>query len=149
MIWWIETKRLRLGYKKATVNKTQPTSIRFDQQKLDFLKKRENIKSPQKIVNFLLDDYWIRHKALELVKGGNLLPLPADYQEVKNVGVLKPDGSVEPLTFNKQRLKRPFATLQALIMECNSFEEYEPLREEIEAADHLSQKEKAILLRKR
>jgi hypothetical protein len=49
----------------------------------------------------------------------------------------------------KIRLKRPFLTLQALVNECQSMEEYEPLRKEIEEADHLSDREKAILLRKR
>lgn len=49
----------------------------------------------------------------------------------------------------KIRLRRPFLTLQALINECESMEEYEPLRKEIEEADHLTTREKAILLRKR
>lgn len=49
----------------------------------------------------------------------------------------------------KIRLKRPFRTLQALVNECESQEEYEPLRREIEEADHLTDREKAILLRKR
>lgn len=52
----------------------------------------------------------------------------------------------DPVTI---RLKRPFLTLQALVNECESQEQYEPLRKEIEEADHLSSKEKAILLRKR
>lgn len=49
----------------------------------------------------------------------------------------------------KIKLKRPFLTLQALVNECESQEEYEPIRREIEEADHLTDREKAILLRKR
>ena len=49
----------------------------------------------------------------------------------------------------KAKIKRPFLTLQALIDECESVEEYAPLRKEIEEADHLTSKEKSILLRKK
>lgn len=49
----------------------------------------------------------------------------------------------------KITLKRPFVTLQALMTECESQEEYEVLRYEIENADHLTRREKDILLRKR
>lgn len=49
----------------------------------------------------------------------------------------------------KMTLKRPFVTLQALMNECESEEQYELLRAEIEEAAHLSRKEKDILLRKR
>lgn len=59
--------------------------------------------------------------------------------------VFIPEPSKEP----KTRLKRPFLTLQALIEECESMEAYEPLRKEIEESDHLTSREKAILLRKR
>lgn len=54
--------------------------------------------------------------------------------------------SQEPV---KTKLKRPFLTLQALIEDCQSLEEYEPIRKEIEEADHLTTREKGILLRKR
>lgn len=55
----------------------------------------------------------------------------------------------EPAEQYRIKIKRPFLTLQALIDECESIEAYEPLRKEIEEADHLTSKEKSILLRKR
>ena len=55
----------------------------------------------------------------------------------------------DPAEQCRLKIKRPFLTLQALIDECESIEAYEPLRKEIEEADHLTSKEKSILLRKR
>ena len=55
--------------------KTTPTSIRFDEERLQLVMNQEKIQSPQKVVNFLLEEYWIRHKALEIVQG----PLSATF----------------------------------------------------------------------
>jgi Uri superfamily endonuclease len=52
------------SYIKAHPNKTTPTSIRFDDDKLKYLKEKEKIESPQKVVNFLLEEYWIRNKII-------------------------------------------------------------------------------------
>lgn len=49
----------------------------------------------------------------------------------------------------KLTIKRSFLNFQTLIEECQSMEEYEPLRKEIEESDYLSKREKDILLRKR
>lgn len=35
-----------------------PTAIRFDIEKLDLIKKNEKLESNQKVVDFLLDEYW-------------------------------------------------------------------------------------------
>ena len=40
------------------VKKTSPTGIRFDIEHLDYIKIREKLKSPQEVVNFLLEAYW-------------------------------------------------------------------------------------------
>ena len=42
--------------------KKNPTSIRFDKEKMDFIKKQENLPTVQKVLNFLLDKYWWEHK---------------------------------------------------------------------------------------
>lgn len=42
--------------------KTNPTSIRFDTEKLEFVKNKEGLTTPQKVVDFFLDGYWWRNK---------------------------------------------------------------------------------------
>lgn len=34
------------------------TSVRFDPEKLELIKKQENLTTPQKVVDFLIDQYW-------------------------------------------------------------------------------------------
>lgn len=40
------------------MGKTKPTSIRFDEDKLNFVKLEEKIETRQKVVDFLLEKYW-------------------------------------------------------------------------------------------
>lgn len=47
--------------------KTNPIGIRFEEEKLNLVKEQENLTSPQKVVNFLLDQYWWSKK-FEVVK---------------------------------------------------------------------------------
>lgn len=82
---------------------------------------------------------------LLLIKKANTEP-PQPYFGVVTKDEVKWGNTQEPV---KITLKRPFLTLQALVAECQSVEEYEPLRKEIENADHLTRREKDILLRKR
>lgn len=42
--------------------KTNPTSIRFDSDKFDFVKGTEKLGTAQKVVDFLLDKYWWEKK---------------------------------------------------------------------------------------
>jgi hypothetical protein len=85
------------------------------------------------------------NEMLELIKKAQLSPQQPYFGVATNDGVKW--GQTQDTV--KIRLKRPFLTLQALINECQSMEEYEPLRVEIEEADHLTRREKDILLRKR
>jgi len=39
-------------------HKGSPTSIRFDNEKVEFVKQREKLKSGQQVVDFLLNKYW-------------------------------------------------------------------------------------------
>lgn len=52
-------KRATFELQKGYMAKTTPTSIRFEKEQLDFLMEQEKLKSPQKAVNFLLQQYWI------------------------------------------------------------------------------------------
>lgn len=40
------------------MKKTSPTGVRFDSPKLDFIKIREGLETPQQVVTFLVDKYW-------------------------------------------------------------------------------------------
>jgi hypothetical protein len=83
---------------------------------------------------------------LEMIESAKFVSIPPLFGVVTKDEVKMGETVNEPV---KVTLRRPFATLQALINECESAEAYEPLRKEIEEATHLSAKEKAILLRKR
>jgi len=52
------------------MGRTPPYSIRFDPEKLDLVKLRENIKSPQKVVDYLLDAYYWQYKLNPASKNG-------------------------------------------------------------------------------
>jgi hypothetical protein len=45
--------------------KTNPTSIRFDVEKFDFIKESEKLGTAQKVVDFLLDKYWWETKTVK------------------------------------------------------------------------------------
>lgn len=42
--------------------KSKQTSIRFDPDKLELVKKKEKLKTTQKVVDFLIDAYYWKHK---------------------------------------------------------------------------------------
>lgn len=118
-------------------NKSEPSSIRFDLEKLEFISKREGLEGRQRVVNFLFDDYWLRHKILpEYQKSAVALTTPpktntfSDEQKEKVV----------------TKIKRSFGSYLELIKACEYDSEYENLGIEILAAEHLNDKEKEKLL---
>lgn len=44
------------------IHKTKPTGVRFDIEKLEFIKKREKLETNQQVVDFLLNSYWWQWK---------------------------------------------------------------------------------------
>lgn len=78
--------------------KTKPISFRFDETDLLLATNKSGIKKPQKLFDFLLSEYVRDLKP-------QFLSLPADYVQYKKVGILKEDGSVAPLTFQKPQKK--------------------------------------------
>ena len=42
--------------------KTKPIGVRFDTEKLDFIKVREKLSSNQQVVDLLMNKYWWEHK---------------------------------------------------------------------------------------
>src|SRR6478735_393114 len=85
------------------------------------------------------------NEMLDLIKKAKSEP-QQPYFGVVTKDEVKWGQSQEPV---KITLKRPFVTLEALMNECESREQYELLRVEIEETTHLTLKEKDILLRKR
>ena len=50
---------LLLCYIRATMAiKSKPTGVRFDLEKIEFIKNREKLKSNQQVVDFLMNKYW-------------------------------------------------------------------------------------------
>jgi len=50
--------------------RTSPVSIRFDPEKLALIKLRENIDSPQRVIDYLVDAYYWQHKLNPAPKNG-------------------------------------------------------------------------------
>jgi hypothetical protein len=53
---------LQTCYICATMAKTNPIGVRFDTDKLDFIKGREKLTSNQQVVDYLLNKYWWDNK---------------------------------------------------------------------------------------
>lgn len=46
------------------MGRTKPVSIRFDPEKLELIKRREKLLTPQKVVDFLMDNYWWQNRLI-------------------------------------------------------------------------------------
>lgn len=70
--------------------------------------------------------------------------LPKDYVQVKSIGVMKNDGSVEPLTFSKPKIaiKRTPAHWVELRRECENADDYAKWLENLENDTFLTVREK-------
>lgn len=44
------------------MGKSKPISVRFEEDQLGLIKRLEKLDTPQKVVNFLLADYWWKHR---------------------------------------------------------------------------------------
>lgn len=75
----------------ATINfmaKTKPIGVRFDLEKLEFIQKEQNLKTPQAVVNFLIDNYG-KIKPIEEV----LVKKPVNYPKEYKKPEIKPQNS--------------------------------------------------------
>lgn len=84
------------------MGKTKQASVRFDPEKLELVKRREKLQTPQKVVDFLMDAYYWQNKLIvapQLQSIGQTLPyvvpvipkspFEAYEQEIKNAGSLE------------------------------------------------------------
>lgn len=78
------------SYAKESAKST-PSGIRFDLDKLAFVQKRENLPTKQKVVDFLLNEYWWKWKVPTVTA-----------KEVPPMG-LKTEVKDEPLSFDAMK----------------------------------------------
>lgn len=74
----MDEKKERSYAKEST--KSTPSGIRFDLEKLAFIQKRENLATKQKVVDFLLNDYWWKWK-VPIVTAKEAPPLDLKLQD--------------------------------------------------------------------
>lgn len=115
-------------------NKTNPVGIRFDIEKLDLVKSREQLDTNQKVVDFLLNKYWWDHKIP--VPTHKEVPPLSDKSELKemvtpvNKPVFKPK-TVEEWIKEKREIELP--------------EQYEAFIDRLNADTTLSTKQKSLI----
>lgn len=84
------------------MGRTKPVSVRFDPEKLELVKRKEKLPSPQKVVDYLMDTYYWQNKlvvAPQLQALGSTLPYIAPVvpktpyevyeQEINNAGSIE------------------------------------------------------------
>lgn len=68
--------------KEVQMGRSLPSSIRFDPEKLELVKRKERLTTPQKVVDFLMDAYYWQNKlvAAQAMNAAQNLPYvtPAD-----------------------------------------------------------------------
>ena len=73
--------------------KTNPIGVRFDEEILELIKKEQKLSSPQKVVNYLMENY------------GKLKPLPSNLDDIKKdepIVAKKKDAPKSPKNDKKQ-----------------------------------------------
>jgi hypothetical protein len=127
--------------------KTKPSGVRFDESKLDFIYKKEGLKTKQSVVTFLMDAYWDVYNPKKIVFA---IPDAENYDGTKNRSLENNEvGQWQKPAFTpKPIIKRSFVNYQQLLLECDSEDDYFRLAQEIEVADHLTIKERNTLLKK-
>lgn len=108
-------------------NKSNPTGIRFDLDKIEFIKQREKLTTNQQVVDFLMNKYW----------WGNRMPIPT-HKEVPPI-YLKQDSQLN-LDEQPKLFKTKFEFLKSK-RECESEEDYLDLLKELDLSN-LPEKEK-------
>lgn len=115
--------------------KTNPTGIRFDLEKVAFIKQREKLSSNQQVVDFLLNSYWWQWKIpIPTAKESPPLALKTETQRLPQPELIMP-----------QKALKSFEQYREAKRECETIEQWEALKSEIEEASNLSFKQKQLL----
>jgi hypothetical protein len=85
-----------------------PIGIRFNDEKLEFVKTNENLSSPQKVVNYLLDKYWWEHK----ISGNPVLERQElkikPYTKIPNEPASEPNEADEQINYSSAWFRTAF-----------------------------------------
>lgn len=92
--------------------------------------------------------YDLALRALEELKNNKPAELPADFLNVTKIGIAGQNGIIEPLNFSKPQIAlKSFEQWKGAKHECESEEQWEKIKDGINAAANLSQKQKDLLIK--
>jgi hypothetical protein len=111
--------------------RTDPSSVRFDIDKLEFIKKREKLTSSQQVIDFLMNDYWWKWK----------VPIPT-HKEAQPIH-LKEDNATT--SFEPIKTGKSFGEYMKDKKELESEDDYIKFCEKIDADPYLSEKQKNFI----
>jgi len=141
---------LRLCYICATMARTNPIGVRFDPDKLEFVKTREKLESNQQVVDLLINKYWWEHKMphvtakeappLELKNKIDYRPATPESYDGKRITT----NNDEPLQFSKPKMaiKRTPAHWVDLRRDCTDADQFAKWLQDLEDDPFLTAREK-------
>lgn len=119
-------------------NRSNPTGIRFDIEKIEFIKQREKLKSNQQVVDLLMNRYWWEHKvATPTHKEVPPLELKKEFQETYS-----PPKQVE---YEAASLPALMAKYFERKRECDNPNDWNAIVKEIDADPRLNKQARIIL----
>ena len=127
-------------YIYAMKNKSNPVGIRFDLEKLEFVKIREKLETNQQVVNFLMNKYWWDYK-VNTPTHKDIPPTSNNEKFFESQSTLK--NKVELSTNTPPHTIDPI-NYQEKFNNCEFENEYKALWEEIKADINLTPNEKAV-----
>ena len=124
-------------------SKTNPTGVRFDIAKLNFIKEVEKLETPQQVVTFLMEKYWLENKGFEGFKG--IIP------EILESTAIRVDRQPFCLDDLKKEVQKKMANEKSVQQHMNEIadlqfeDEYKAKWAEIDSATNLTSHQKSIL----
>lgn len=85
------------------MGRTKPVSIRFDPEKLELIKRREKLLTPQKVVDFLMDSYWWQNR---------LITAPAMTAAAQNLPYVAPDQPKSAVEAYEQKIREAMSAVE-------------------------------------
>jgi len=117
--------------KKVTDNK----SVRFKQVQWEFICGKEKLNTAQEVVNFLMDDYWVKNKIL-----------PGINQAQGQLAAIKEDKDRHPIIPYQEAKEPTFQQHMNKIATLLFTDERQDYIKVVEAATNLSEKQKSLLI---
>lgn len=122
--------------------KTKPIGVRFDEEDLEFIKKREGIRTPQQVIYFLMSEYM---KIYRVEKPSIFIAGSKESFDGKESNLYELDEALQREE-SKRKLIRTFEQYRQLKLDCEDQEDWIALSIEIRDAPNLSTKQKQLLL---